>query len=218
MTSGTKRAASLSASLLARKGQAEPALGHRSPSHTLDSEKQPALPPGAPALPENSSAPGENPVRRALAEASGRLGDDAVATSPPAEPADAATPAAESGLEGGIDEIIQRAIERGIASASSKFSDAPRGKGKRTEGEAADPANAARKKAPVGSHERIAMTVRLDHDRHLRLRIFAAHANQSSQEILTAALDSYLDAKGADRVKRRRLAKTEDGGKAASGA
>lgn len=217
MTSGMKRAASLSASLLARKGQAAPALGHRSPSHTLDGEKHPALPHGAPELPEKPTTAVENPVQQALAEASGRLGH-AVATSPPATDADDAEPSAESGLEGGIDEIIQRAIERGIASASSKFTDEARGKGKRTDGDADETTAATRTKAPVGSHERIAMTVRLDHDRHLRLRVFAAHANRSSQEILTAALDSYLDAQGADRVKRRRLAKAKDGGQAAGGA
>lgn len=216
MTSGMKRAASLSASLLARKGQAEPALGHRSPSHTLDDEKQPALPHGTSEAPENSPMADENPVRQALAEASGRLGN-AVATSPPVKTTDAALPETENGLEGGIDEIIQRAIERGIASASSKFSGDRRAPVNRNGGDAAQSADAARKKAPVGSHERIAMTVRLDHDRHLRLRVFAAHVNRSSQEILTAALDSYLDAQGADRVRRRKLAKTKDGGQAASG-
>ena len=215
MASGMKRAASLSASLLARKGQAEPALGHRSPSHTLDSEKHPALPPAAPGLAERPPASGDNPVRQALAEASGRLGK-AAATSPSAADTEAARPAADGGLESGIDEIIQRAIERGIASASSKFTDKAGGKDKRAGGDAAEPA--ARAKAPVGSHERIAMTVRLDHDRHLRLRVFAAHVNRSSQEILTAALDSYLDAQGADRVKRREQAKAKDGSRPASGA
>lgn len=40
--------------------------------------------------------------------------------------------------------------------------------------------------------KRVAMTLRLDNDRHLKLRVLSAHSNLSSQEILTAALDDYL--------------------------
>lgn len=40
---------------------------------------------------------------------------------------------------------------------------------------------------------RVAMTLRLDSERHLKLRVFSAHSNLSSQEILTAALDDYLE-------------------------
>lgn len=43
------------------------------------------------------------------------------------------------------------------------------------------------------SGKRVAMTLRLDQPRHLRLRVLSAHINRSSQEILTEALDSYLD-------------------------
>lgn len=48
-------------------------------------------------------------------------------------------------------------------------------------------------KRPVGSGKRIAMTVRLDHEQHLRLRVFSVHRKQSSQEILALALDRYID-------------------------
>jgi hypothetical protein len=48
-------------------------------------------------------------------------------------------------------------------------------------------------KRPVGSGKRIAMTVRLDHEQHLRLRVFSAHKQRSSQEILALALDRYID-------------------------
>ena len=43
------------------------------------------------------------------------------------------------------------------------------------------------------SSKRVAMTLRLDPARHLRLRVLSAHVNRSSQDILTEALDSYLD-------------------------
>ncbi len=48
-------------------------------------------------------------------------------------------------------------------------------------------------KRPVGSGKRIAMTVRLDHEQHLRLRVFSAHKRLSSQQILAQALDRYID-------------------------
>ena len=47
-------------------------------------------------------------------------------------------------------------------------------------------------KRPVGEGPRIAMTVRLDHDTHRRLRLLSAHTNKSSQEIFTEALESYM--------------------------
>jgi predicted transcriptional regulator len=43
------------------------------------------------------------------------------------------------------------------------------------------------------SSKRVAMTLRLDSARHLRLRVLSAHVNRSSQDILTEALDNYLD-------------------------
>jgi len=39
---------------------------------------------------------------------------------------------------------------------------------------------------------RIAMTLRMDHERHLRLKLLAAHRGQSAQEILTEAFDAFL--------------------------
>jgi hypothetical protein len=50
----------------------------------------------------------------------------------------------------------------------------------------------AQAKRPVGEGARIAMTVRLDHETHRRLRLLSAHTNKSSQEIFTEALESYM--------------------------
>lgn len=58
---------------------------------------------------------------------------------------------------------------------------------------AQDAAQRAFSKRPVGAGKRIAMTVRLDHEQHLRLRVFSAHQRLSSQEILAVALDRYID-------------------------
>lgn len=58
---------------------------------------------------------------------------------------------------------------------------------------AQDAATRAFSKRPVGSGKRIAMTLRLSHEQHLRLRVFSAHRRLSSQEILAQALDRYID-------------------------
>lgn len=44
-----------------------------------------------------------------------------------------------------------------------------------------------------GEGKRVAMTLRLDSKRHFKLRVLAAHSHMSSQEILTQALDDYLE-------------------------
>lgn len=41
--------------------------------------------------------------------------------------------------------------------------------------------------------DRVALTLRVDQDRHTRLRVLAAQTRRSSQDILLAALDSYID-------------------------
>lgn len=57
----------------------------------------------------------------------------------------------------------------------------------------AQPRPAAKKAAPAGGKSRrVALTLRLDPERHLRLRLLAAHQHMSSQDILSAALDQYL--------------------------
>ena len=40
--------------------------------------------------------------------------------------------------------------------------------------------------------KRIAMTLRMEQDDHLKLRLYAAHSRKSCQEIISAALDMYL--------------------------
>ena len=40
---------------------------------------------------------------------------------------------------------------------------------------------------------RVNLSFRLDKDRHHRLKVAAAHANRSAQDILMSALDDYLD-------------------------
>ncbi|WP_417319211.1 hypothetical protein [Emcibacter sp.] len=49
---------------------------------------------------------------------------------------------------------------------------------------------ATKKKA--GTAKRIAMTLRMTEEDHLKLRLYSAHTRKSCQEVLTDALDQYL--------------------------
>lgn len=49
-----------------------------------------------------------------------------------------------------------------------------------------------------GGEERARVTLRLDERRHLRLKLTAAHLQQSLQELLIEALDRYLDQVGPE--------------------
>jgi len=63
----------------------------------------------------------------------------------------------------------------------------------------AEPGVAGLRHGPSGHPERrVAMTVRLDRDRHVRLKVFAALHELNCQDVLVEALDAYLRACGAD--------------------
>lgn len=58
------------------------------------------------------------------------------------------------------------------------------------------PIAAAKQKAPraaPGSKDKSAFTLRLDGERHLRLRLACAVSNKSAQQLVTAALDAFID-------------------------
>jgi len=52
---------------------------------------------------------------------------------------------------------------------------------------------AAAPRARPGSHGKAAFTLRLDGERHLRLRLVCAVQHRSAQQIVTQALDEFLD-------------------------
>ena len=63
----------------------------------------------------------------------------------------------------------------------------------------AEPGVAGLRHGPSGHPERrVAMTLRLDRERHVRLKVFAALHELNCQDVLIAALDAYLRACGAD--------------------
>jgi hypothetical protein len=49
-----------------------------------------------------------------------------------------------------------------------------------------------RRAAPVGAKAKAAFTLRLDPERHLKLRLASAVTHKSSQQLVTAALDHFL--------------------------
>lgn len=49
-------------------------------------------------------------------------------------------------------------------------------------------------RAAPGSKGKSAFTLRLDGDRHLKLRLACAISNKSAQQLVTAALDNFIDA------------------------
>lgn len=59
---------------------------------------------------------------------------------------------------------------------------------------------AERRRQPAGRREedRVALTLRLDRERHRRLRIFCARHECSSQEVIVRALEAYLETCGED--------------------
>jgi hypothetical protein len=55
-------------------------------------------------------------------------------------------------------------------------------------------ASSPRPRAAPGSKGKSAFTLRLDGDRHLKLRLACAVSNRSAQQLVTAALDAFIDA------------------------
>lgn len=52
----------------------------------------------------------------------------------------------------------------------------------------------AKTRAAPGSKEKSAFTLRLDGERHLKLRLACAISNKSAQQLVTAALDTFIEA------------------------
>ena len=160
----SKSFASLSSSLLARKGQARPAMrpqgfsGFGNMSEVLDD------------LGWNDMGQGETPaplpvaVPSVLRQREVLIEEFESPVAPDVEPVADATP-----VEARVAAPVALAAPTPVAAVA-----------------------AAKPRAAVGSKPKAAFTLRLDHDRHLRLRLASALANRSAQQIVTQALDDYL--------------------------
>jgi hypothetical protein len=192
MMSEPKPLASLSAGLLARKGGARPAmrrqplgsgpgplagtgyddLGWNDMGYDVDPDQsEPAhlvdlkpLMPGS-VLAHNAAA--EQAVENSAADAiEPELAEDVAV---PAEPLVPEVPEIVRQQESLIDRVA--AVARKVEQRPATQAKAPR---------------------PVRAREKAAFTLRLDADRHLRLRLASAVTGRSAQHILTDLLDDYL--------------------------
>lgn len=231
-----KPAARLTASLLARKGQAKPAMGPRSTAHLaphepghhhadplagmtapqinpeIDPSIDPSIDPGIDPGIDPSAGFGDNPdidnpdIDPDIDSGTNGERPDAAQVSHPALPSAMADDGADDGAEDAAPpsnpeaDVIERALQRGRAHAEEGDIDDHAEPALPPEAPVAPPMHAAtpataprHDRRPVGSGARVAMTVRLDHERHHRLRVLSAHLNKSSQEILVEALDKFLD-------------------------
>ncbi|MGB3792324.1 MAG: hypothetical protein WA978_06290 [Sphingopyxis granuli] len=187
-----KPLASLSAGLLARKGAARPAM-RRQP---LGSGPAPLVQPGYDDLgwndmgydvdPQQSSEPAHmvdlkpllaGSVLQHNSEAEQAVEDSAVPDAPLSAP-EAEAPA----MPPAIPEVVrqQESLLDRVAAVARKVERRPEAKA--PEG----PARAPR------ARDKAAFTLRLDAERHLRLRLASAVTNRSAQGILTDLLDDYL--------------------------
>lgn len=167
--SEAKPFASLSSGLLARKGAAKPAMrpqGFGSFGGSLEDLGWNDMGQAAELPPEHVPSSIE-----ALTPIGGRHHDH------PAEPAEpAADPDSEPAPEPPVVEQ-RRALERSFPSVPAPVVPLPRRRGAES-----CPAKA-----------KAAFTLRLDPERHLRLRLACAVTRRSAQQLVTGALDEYLD-------------------------
>jgi hypothetical protein len=186
-----KPAASLSGSLLVRKGAAAPSGMALRATQTAptgwDHSSEPARTPDTPwRKPSKSAVAGRAPLRGVAASepAPNGAAPRSSATPPVAKTVRTTLPASCGPRAEGPAE--RRADARGSRSGG--------GSGGGTAGGAS--AGGASKSAPQrghNGHSRRKLSLRLDPDRYLRLKLVSAHTQRSAQQILTDLLDRYLD-------------------------
>lgn len=179
-----KPTASLSSSLLARKGQARPAMRPQgfvgmNPATAQDDlgwndmgdeSAQPQQ-----FVPEPAPMPAPKPqVLRQIEQLDERFSQPA--------PVPAPVPVTRPRVPA-LPPVVEEVAEPAPVVASAPAPQAP----------ALAPAAAERLAREVAKKSKAAFTLRLDNDRHLRLRLASAVTNRSAQQIVTEALDAFLE-------------------------
>lgn len=208
-----KPIASLSSTLLARKGHAKPAMrpqgftnfGFGAPPVTEDlgwndmgePAPQPVAPvetrpveartadivPIAPSAPV-AVAPVETPVvHRQQEEIAREMAP--IAPAAPVEPV--VEPAIESRVEAAVEPEVGPVVEAAAETGERRRDDRTRN------AVAVEIERSVTPRAMRGSKSKAAFTLRLDAERHLKLRLAGAVAHRSSQAIVIDALDAYLE-------------------------
>lgn len=197
-----KPMASLSSGLLARKGAARPAM-RRQGMDGLGTLGTAGLTPGAPGLHDdlgwNDMGYDVDPAHEERAPHYGNLLAGAIPDAVPGEPAPAIAPVVPDVVrqQAAIAERLAEPVTEPEPAAIAPPEPAP-------EPVAAPvPAVRQRKRKQAAMHEvvaaavqssgrRAAFTLRLDSERHLKLRLASAVSGQSAQQLVTAALDDLL--------------------------
>jgi hypothetical protein len=191
--------ASLSSGLLARKGAAKPAMRpqgfgqmgmgledlgwndmghpHQAPTNSYEPQEPAALPEHVPSsISALTPAPRQSPQPRAA--------EDEVPPQPVAEPAP--PPVVEQ----------QRAVQAAFAEPEQHRApeppEAPRSERLQQVRVSRPRTPAGRQRSAPGDKAKAAFTLRLDPDRHLKLRLACAVTHRSAQQIVTEALDEFL--------------------------
>ncbi|MBB4630631.1 hypothetical protein [Sphingosinicella soli] len=192
--------ASLSAGLLARKGQARPAMRPQGYGFASDddlgwndmggdmltAEQRVALMPAQPMhFQPRSAADIDTAVPSPVAAQQQAIAEEfaaAAAAVSTAEPAD-------DQPEVAVVEPLPMPVAAPVAIPSITVAPAQ---------------TAHRPRAMAGSKAKAAFTLRLDPERHMKLRLACVYANQSAQQLVTAALDEYLSTHFPDALKDMR--------------
>ncbi len=192
--------ASLSSGLLARKGAAKPAMrpqgfgqmgmgledlgwndmghSHQAPTNSYEPREPAPLPEHVPSsIAALTPAPRQSPQPRAA--------EDEVRPQPVTEPAPPPVVEQQRAVEAAFAEPEQEPAEQEPAAAPSverpEQVRAPRPR-----------MPAGRQRSAPGDKAKAAFTLRLDPDRHLKLRLACAVTHRSAQQIVTEALDEFL--------------------------
>ena len=207
--------ASLSSGLLARKGAAKPAMrpqgfgqmgmgledlgwndmghSHQAPTNSYEPHEPAQLPEHVPSsIAALTPAPRQSPQPRAAEEVPPQPAMQAPPPQPVAQPAP--PPVAQPAPPPVVEQ--QRAVEAAFAEPEQQHTAEPPAA---VIPERPEPARAARPQTPVGRQRsapgdkaKAAFTLRLDPDRHLKLRLACAVTHRSAQQIVTEALDEFL--------------------------
>ncbi len=201
--------ASLSAGLLARKGQAKPAMRPQlykfaddddlgwndMGTDMLTPEQKQALMPAQPNTFGQDTAPHQmSPQKAAVAF------DDM--PTPPQEPVvNDTTDTVERSIEDKVADVLARHAAA-VPAAEEPVEEQPAAKAPDVQEEtsveprrsltAVAPSPYKQPRAAAGSKSKAAFTLRLDPERHLKLRLACAYEHKSAQAVVTAALDQYL--------------------------
>ena len=201
--------ASLSSGLLARKGAAKPAMrpqgfgqmgmgledlgwndmghSHQAPTNSYEPGEPAPLPEHVPSsiaalTPAPRQSPQPRPVEQEIPQS--RAAEEEIPPRPVAQAAPPPVVEQQRAVEAAFAEPAQQVTPESLAASNTKRP---------------EPVPPASRQAPVtrqrsapGDKAKAAFTLRLDPERHLKLRLACAVTHRSAQQIVTEALDEFL--------------------------